>query len=298
MDTRLFSIAQLPFRISGDDITMNCLHHLNGFAPFFCKSGLAADEQVLQYQACADIVPIDKARHTPLYQFDFEQIDCYFYLDVDDVYQFDMIPRDGSQSYSFRHEWASNLVTATSTSSTSLLRFGLWMAYGIMAAPLRRVAIHSSVIVDCIEAAEERAILFLGESGTGKSTHTRLWRENFSNCYLLNDDSPIVFFDSTNSEILVYGSPWSGKTPCYLDHSCRVGAIVRLSQAPANHIDKLSRLASIGALLPSCPPAFAYDLRLQSEILDTISGILGLTPVYHLSCLPDRDAVLCVKTVL
>ena len=49
------------------------------------------------------------------------------------------------------------------------------------------VAIHSSVLT-----YREAAILCLGESGTGKSTHTRLWRENIEGAGLLNDDSPFV----------------------------------------------------------------------------------------------------------
>ncbi len=53
-----------------------------------------------------------------------------------------------------------------------LLRFACWMAYGVMTVPYQTVAIHTSTIV-----CQGKAVLFLGESGTGKSTHTRLWRE-------------------------------------------------------------------------------------------------------------------------
>ena len=49
------------------------------------------------------------------------------------------------------------------------------------------LAIHSSCIV-----YRDKAVLFLGESGTGKSTHTRLWRENIPEAVLLNDDSPMI----------------------------------------------------------------------------------------------------------
>lgn len=54
-------------------------------------------------------------------------------------------------------------------------------------AGTRAVAVHSSVI-----SLDGRAVLFLGESGTGKSTHTRLWREHIPGARLLNDDSPII----------------------------------------------------------------------------------------------------------
>jgi hypothetical protein len=92
----------------------------------------------------------------------------------------------------------------------SVLRFGLWVMYGIVIAPLRGIAIHSSTI-----EWHERCALFLGESGTGKSTHTRLWRENIEDARLLNDDSPIIRV--VDGRVLVFGSPWSGKTPCYIN---------------------------------------------------------------------------------
>lgn len=59
--------------------------------------------------------------------------------------------------------------------------------FNIAAVARQAIAIHSSVI-----SLNGGAVLFLGESGTGKSTHTRLWREHIPGAELLNDDSPIV----------------------------------------------------------------------------------------------------------
>lgn len=74
--------------------------------------------------------------------------------------------------------------------SPRLLRFALWMGYGLMTVRKDTVALHGSCIV-----YKGKAVLFLGESGTGKSTHTRLWRENIAGSKLLNDDSPIVRYE-------------------------------------------------------------------------------------------------------
>ena len=87
-----------------------------------------------------------------------------------------------------------------------------------------------------------------------------------------------------------FGSPWSGKTPCYRNISRPIAGIVRLSQAPANEITRLSILRAVGSLLPSCPPAFAYDSDLQDRICRTLSDILTQAPVWHLACLPDKAA--------
>lgn len=164
-----------------------------------------------------------------------------------------------------------------------LLRFACWIAYGVATAALQTVAIHTSTIV-----CKGKAVLFLGESGTGKSTHTRLWREHIEDAALLNDDSPIVRI--IDGKPWVYGSPWSGKTPCYKNECYPLEACVRLSQAPENKMKKLSVIQGYGALHPSCPPDFAYSDELYDCISNLISSLLSTVPIYHLACRPDADA--------
>ena len=174
----------------------------------------------------------------------------------------------------------------------AILRFGLWILFGVVLASHNAIAIHSSAI-EC----EGRVVLFLGESGTGKSTHTRLWREHIAGARLLNDDSPIVRF--IDGKAIIYGSPWSGKTPCYKNLSYPIAAFCRLSQAPENIIKRLSTIAAIGAVLPSTPPQFAHDGMLQDSICSTLGELLRRVPAYHLACLPDAEAAqLSYKTMI
>lgn len=174
----------------------------------------------------------------------------------------------------------------------SILRFGLWILFGVVLASHNAIAIHSSAI-EC----EGRVVLFLGESGTGKSTHTRLWREHIAGARLLNDDSPIVRF--IDGKAIIYGSPWSGKTPCYKNLSYPIAAFCRLSQAPQNDIRRLSTIAAIGAVLPSTPPQFAHDGSLQDSICSTLGELLRRVPAYHLACLPNSEAAqLSYKTMI
>ena len=175
-------------------------------------------------------------------------------------------------------------------------------------------------------------MLFLGESGTGKSTHTRLWREHIPGAELLNDDSPIVRIVQTadagpicgavqnpadapaaaaetpdasaattgapKPQAMVFGAPWSGKTPCYRNVCQPIRAIVRLSQAPHNRIRRLRAIEAIGALLPSCPPSFAHDETLEDAVCATVSAVVAQVPVYHLECLPDAAAAeLACRTI-
>lgn len=179
---------------------------------------------------------------------------------------------DGSQKVYFKGQLMPRLV-----------RFSLWIAYGLVTLHQQTVAIHTSVI-----QYKGRTVLFLGESGTGKSTHTRLWRENIEGAVLLNDDSPILRV--MDGKVWMFGSPWSGKTPCYKTESYPLAACVRLSQAPYNKIRRLSIPQGYAAIHPSCPPDFAYDDVLYDCISETIGYALSQVPVFHLECLPDADA--------
>lgn len=174
----------------------------------------------------------------------------------------------------------------------AILRFGIWVMFGVVLCVNDAIAIHSSAIV-----VSNRCALFLGESGTGKSTHTRLWIKHIDGAKLLNDDSPIVRV--VNNEVMVYGSPWSGKTPCYKSESYPLAGLCRLEQAPYNKIETLATIPAIGALLPSCPPIFAHDEVLQDRICTTVGRILRKVRAYRLACLPDEAAAqMSYKTIV
>ena len=115
--------------------------------------------------------------------------------------------------------------------------------------------------------------------------------------FLLNDDSPFVRVGEDGS-VMVYGSPWSGKTPCYRQEKFPLKAMVRLSQAPYNRITRLSALQSIGALLPSAPPAFNYVDETSDMVCNFVSDVVSAVSLYHLECLPDYAAAdLTYRTV-
>ena len=133
-----------------------------------------------------------------------------------------------------------------------------------------------------------KAVMFLGESGTGKSTHSRMWLENIEGSTLLNDDAPAVRIsaDSTTA----YGTPWSGKTPCYRAEHYPLAALVRIRRAPYNQITRLNTLQAFGAVLPSCLPTLQQDDRMLDILCDALSHMLSAVPVYTLDCLPNADA--------
>lgn len=279
-----YIVAQYRIRTEGANCDLaEC--GLAGFRPFEVETDQAAAAD-LDIRFGERLSMDDYATFTSIYEFEFEEeyAACRFGR-YDGGYLFVMTKAE--QNMIFVKADGANRVLCNmgngANVDATLLRFGLWIMFGIAIAPLGAIAIHSSVIVK-----DGGASLFLGESGTGKSTHTRLWRENIEGSKLLNDDSPIIRL--VDGIPTVFGSPWSGKTPCYRNLSFPIRGFVRLSQAPHNKIKRLGTLNAIGALLPSCPPAFAYDDTLQDCICDTLSQMIAKVPVYHLECLPDGDA--------
>ena len=142
--------------------------------------------------------------------------------------------------------------------------------------------VHSSVVVK-----DSKAYMFLGKSGTGKSTHSRLWLENIDGTFLLNDDNPIVRF--IDGKAFVYGSPWSGKTKCYINKSFEVGGIVRIVQKPFNRITRLNVLEAYASLISSCS-ILSHDEKVSRNVNDTVSMAIEKLSFYILECRPDAEA--------
>lgn len=146
------------------------------------------------------------------------------------------------------------------------------------------ISVHASAVV-----ADGRAFLFLGRSGTGKSTHARMWLRNIPGSHLLNDDNPAVRI--VDGEVIASGTPWSGKTPCYRNESYPVGGIARLVQSDADIFTEKNEVEAFVSLLPSCS-AVHGDAGLQSGLYDTVARIVELVPVGELECLPDNESAL------
>lgn len=152
------------------------------------------------------------------------------------------------------------------------------------------ISMHSSTVM-----LDGKGYMFMGTSGTGKSTHSRLWMSAFQGCMLLNDDNPVVrMIDGT---AVVYGTPWSGKVPCYRNESVPVGGIVRLAQAPHNHFERLEDIRAFVEIYKGCSVLRA-DVGLHDLLCDNLTAVIDSVAVGHLDCLPDEDAArLCYRNL-
>lgn len=166
----------------------------------------------------------------------------------------------------------------------------LMLLFAFASARFDALEMHASVVT-----RGGRGFLFLGRSGTGKSTHSSLWLKYLDGTSLLNDDNPVLRI--VDGVVRVFGTPWSGKTPCYKNEDASVGAIVRLRQAPKNEIARLSLPQAYASVMSSCS-GFRPIRALADAQHATIAAIAMQTPCYQLDCLPDEAAArLCQSTV-
>ena len=164
------------------------------------------------------------------------------------------------------------------------------LLFAFTALKYKTLELHASVVV-----RDERGYLFLGKSGTGKSTHSRMWLGAFDDAWLLNDDNPVVRIEDDG--VWVYGSPWSGKTPCYKNARARVGAFVRLHQAPQNSITKARPSKAYVEIYGSCS-GLKFTEAARDELYEVIRKVIEAVPVYELECLPNSAAAkVCAAAV-
>ena len=144
------------------------------------------------------------------------------------------------------------------------------------------ISVHSSCVV-----RDGKAYMFLGRSGTGKSTHSRLWIEAFPGTELLNDDNPAVRILPDGPR--VFGTPWSGKTDCWRNLSAPLCGIVRLCQAPFDSFEPLDGIQAFSEVYPGCS-VLRSDAFLHERLCDNLEMLCSLVKVGRMACLPDLEA--------
>lgn len=170
----------------------------------------------------------------------------------------------------------------------NMKRFGLnnalMMAFAFASCLKKTLLIHASSV-----RKDGYGYAFIAKSGTGKSTHTGLWIKNISHCDLLNDDNPIIRI--IDNVPYLYGSPWSGKTPCYRNIKTELGAITRIERAANNHIEKLKPTDAFASLLPCCS-TMKWDNKIYNAICNNVIKVIEKVNIYTLHCLPDKNAAI------
>jgi len=155
--------------------------------------------------------------------------------------------------------------------------------YSELARRFNGMMIHSSAVV-----LDGNAYLFSAPSGTGKSTHTRLWLQKFKNrAYILNDDKPAVRIMPDG--IFVYGTPWSGKEDISINKKAPLKGICFLNRDKTNWIKTMNTESKVVNLYHSAIKKVDKEVALKQ--LDIIENIIKKIPIYEMGCNISEESV-------
>ena len=141
---------------------------------------------------------------------------------------------------------------------------------------------HGSAI-----AVDGSAYLFTAKSGTGKSTHTRLWREFLGErALMVNDDKPLI--NISESGVTIYGTPYNGKHRIGNNISMPLKSICILERASENFIEKIDKSQAYKMLLQQVyRPRDVFALKKTISLIDEMCEKVTF---YRLSCNMDISA--------
>lgn len=142
--------------------------------------------------------------------------------------------------------------------------------------------VHGSAL-----AADGQGFLFTAHSGTGKSTHTRLWQQVLGDrVVIVNDDKP--FIQLTDRGTILHGSPWSGKHGLDCNVSVPLKGICILERGQENHIHRLSPEEGIAMLRKQSYASLDETKAPAFERL--VLALAQRVPLWKLACTKDPQA--------
>ena len=264
-------------------------NEMGNYEPFIVENGddcAFVVEQIQDFPDTSDMVEVTKCCHAPKEpRFEFYQWKEFLLMKIAPTFEGPICGQVLMNEDFSKFQFQINRYWSFSFNTMMKLLFAFATASKVT------LQIHASVTMK-----DGKGYLFLGKSGTGKSTHRQLWINNIEGCELLNDDNPVLRMD-TDGAFWVYGSPWSGKTPCYRNLEVPVGAIVKLHQAKQNDIKRMSVSEAYAAIYSSFS-GIKFIKHLADAYHASNLKLVTTVPFYELGCLPDADAAfLCYKTV-
>lgn len=209
-------------------------------------------------------------------QYDFTTKFCQAFLSEDQTSPVDLTAKvtqeefdaEKSQSEGFSDGYIENIC--------------LYRSICLQIPKQNRMLLHASVI-----KYDGNGYAFLGRSGTGKSTHTKLWMQNLPSTRIVNGDKPILEYDG--EKFIAYGTPWCGKEHWGSKGNAPLRGLCFLEQAKENSVRRLTP-AEVSArlfqqlLLPTEEETAVATLELADKLI-------ACTPAYLLGCNISEDAV-------
>lgn len=287
-----FNIAELNVRICFAESHINSMRLLPSFEPFRAK----ALKGPLFFQLLVDdrLLPYPKEKRKRIRTFDTGNGDTIVDKLDNGGYQYIIKDINGADCCLLQTNKDFSDCRCALNGSYNMRCFGLnnalMLVFAFAGSKIQTVLIHASLV-----RQNGNGYAFIAKSGTGKSTQVSMWLRYLKGCDLMNDDNPIIRI--VDGKAYVYGSPWSGKTPCYRNVKASLGAITRIDRATTNWVEKLPPIEAFASLLPSCS-SMKWDQDIFNNICNTITKLIETTGIYTLHCLPNKEAAeICQQTI-
>lgn len=292
MQTYNFKIAELNIRIIFAESKKNSIKLLPSFAPFSTEE--CDGELFFQLTVYDQLSTVPKEERKRIRNFDTGNGDTIVDKLENGGYQYIIKDITGADCCLLITNKDFSDCRCALNGNYNMRSFGLnnalMLIYAFAGAYKQTLLIHASLVRN-----NNFGYAFIAKSGTGKSTQVSMWLRHIEGSDLMNDDNPII--RNIDNEFWIFGSPWSGKTPCYRNVKARLGAITRIDRATTNSVDKLPPIQAFASLLPSCS-SMKWDSDIYNAVCDTITKIVETTGIYTLHCLPNKEAAkVCCKAI-
>ena len=291
-----YCIADFRITISFSKDGINDKHLIPSFDVFQqTATGDNAQETLFSLTVDDTIKPAPKEQRTRIRTFDTGNGDTIVDRLADGGYQYIIKNIQGNNCCLLLADKDFKHCRCALNGNFNMRNFGLnnalMLIFAFNSCRRQTLLIHASLV-----RHKGKGYAFIAKSGTGKSTQVSMWLRHIPECDMMNDDNPIIRI--IDGQPMIYGSPWSGKTPCYRNVKAPLGAITRIDRAPANSIDKLSPIEAFASVLPSCS-SMKWDKDVFDHVCNTVTKLVETTGIYTLHCLPNKEsAEICAARIV
>lgn len=294
LQTNYFTIADHHLCISFHPSQKNSMHLIPSFEPFRSEKFGEDDELFFELTVDDNLKPIAKDKRELIRKFETGNGDTTVDLLDNGGYQYIIKNVKGADCCMLQTDKDFKHCKCALNGNYNMRCFGLsnalMLIFAFAGSRKETLLIHASLVRQA-----GYGYAFIAKSGAGKSTQVSMWLRYLEGCDLMNDDNPVIRM--IDGKPYIFGSPWSGKTPCYRNVKAKLGAITQIDRASANSIEPLKPVEAFASMLVSCS-MMKWDKDIFNRICDTVTHIIETTGIYILHCLPNKEAAeVCHKAI-
>ncbi len=143
--------------------------------------------------------------------------------------------------------------------------------------------LHAAVV-----EVDGRSYAFMAKSGTGKTTHVKLWCDHFGErARIVNGDKPILRF--SGRELMAYGTPWCGKEGYNINTSTPIQGLCFIERSEKNSIRTMNSAEVISKIFHQM--IMPEEERCVSKVLEFLDNLVHLKKIWVLECNISQEAV-------